>query len=155
MNFIFEILNYIRKAYWFIFRPKTFGVKILIESENKYLLVKNTYGGHYWTLPGGGIARKESKEEAIIRELAEETSLRVNLDDLRYLGAYKSNLEFKKDTVFCFYSNIEKEKNIIVDQKEIQVAKWFDKNNLPKDISRATKESIQMLKTSDTRDTRN
>lgn len=40
-------------------------------------MVKMSVGGRvWWTLPGGGIERDESHEEAALRELEEETQLR-------------------------------------------------------------------------------
>jgi len=38
--------------YRFAFRPSMFGVKCVVEHEGRWLLVRNTYGRGYWTLPG-------------------------------------------------------------------------------------------------------
>lgn len=36
-------------------------------------------GQSYWTLPGGGVESGESFEQAVIREVFEETHLHVNV----------------------------------------------------------------------------
>jgi 8-oxo-dGTP pyrophosphatase MutT (NUDIX family) len=41
------------------------------------LIKRNHYGDHYYTLPGGHVESGETPREAIIREVLEETSLRV------------------------------------------------------------------------------
>lgn len=51
-------VNPIRKLYWFIFRPKTRGVKCIVENKGKFLLVKLNYAHHKWTIPGGGVKKR-------------------------------------------------------------------------------------------------
>ncbi len=52
------------------------GAKGLIRNEQKkILLLKPSSGGDYWDLPGGRIHRHEPLEEALKREILEETGL--------------------------------------------------------------------------------
>ena len=41
---IFNFVYPFAKIYWFIFRPKTFGVKCLIKCGNEILMIRHTYG---------------------------------------------------------------------------------------------------------------
>ena len=59
---------------------------VLIPAEESVLLVKQTSGCHYWSLPGGKVERGESLEQAAIREVKEETGLDVRLK--RVVGLY-------------------------------------------------------------------
>ena len=115
------------QTYWFVFRPKTSGAKIILTNNGKILLVKHTYGYRY-TLPGGGIKKNEKPEEAVRREIREE--LGVTLNAVTYLGSFLSTTEYKKDTVNAFHSEL-KDKNVYIDNLEIDETRWFSFNDLP------------------------
>jgi ADP-ribose pyrophosphatase YjhB (NUDIX family) len=57
------------------------------EAENRSLLVmyRNKFGTEYYTLVGGGVEIGESLDQALIRELAEETSVQVANPRLVYV----------------------------------------------------------------------
>jgi ADP-ribose pyrophosphatase YjhB (NUDIX family) len=57
---------------------------ILIESE-KVLLVKQKVANRDWSLPGGRVENGETLEEAMIREMKEETGLDVKVKNLLYV----------------------------------------------------------------------
>jgi ADP-ribose pyrophosphatase YjhB (NUDIX family) len=59
---------------------------VLIQEGGKLLLVRQNYGERYWSLPGGMIEDGESITEASIREVREETGLRVVIT--RVVGLY-------------------------------------------------------------------
>lgn len=132
---LYRILNFLRKTYWFLVRPKTVGVKCLIQNEDhEYLLIKTTYSGDYWTIPGGGSHRNESLENAAIREVKEEVG--IDVTELKQLGSYVSEVEYKKDTIYL-YTTKTHQKNIIRNQQEISEARWFNKDSIPQNRSRS------------------
>jgi 8-oxo-dGTP diphosphatase len=53
------------------------AVAILIEDNKIALIERHRAGRHYFTFPGGGVDEGESIEQAVIREVEEEISLRV------------------------------------------------------------------------------
>ncbi|HDX9652034.1 TPA: NUDIX hydrolase [Bacillus wiedmannii] len=57
---------------------------ILIEDE-KVLLVKQKVANRNWSLPGGRVENGETLEEAMIREMREETGLEVKIKNLLYV----------------------------------------------------------------------
>ena len=58
-----KIKHFLALIYWFILRPKTFGVKCIIENQGEILMIKNNYGGwKKWMFPGGGIDKNETPE---------------------------------------------------------------------------------------------
>ncbi|MEN1934137.1 NUDIX hydrolase [Paenibacillus sp. 102] len=57
---------------------------ILIEEE-KLLIVKQKVSDRNWSLPGGRVENGETLEEAIIREMREETGLETRIKKLLYV----------------------------------------------------------------------
>ncbi|MCU5704384.1 NUDIX domain-containing protein [Bacillus wiedmannii] len=57
---------------------------ILIEDE-EVLLVKQKVANRNWSLPGGRVENGETLEEAMIREMREETGLEVKIKKLLYV----------------------------------------------------------------------
>jgi ADP-ribose pyrophosphatase YjhB (NUDIX family) len=116
------------KLYWFFVRPKTFGVQCVVHQGETILLVRNTYGHRQWTFPGGSIARGETAEAAIRREVHEEVGLR--LQSLRRLGAFEATINYKRDHVVVF-AGIAMNQQVIIDPGEILEAHWFSPQDLP------------------------
>lgn len=139
---IYKIANPIRKLYWRIFRPRTFGVKCLVENNGRYLLVKNSYGKKFWTVPGGGLNKKESPEEAVRREVREE--LGIEVQEIKKIGEYESALEYKRDTIFCFRAQSPSEK-FSINHNEISEAQWFTPKDIPESHSTAVGKILEMI----------
>ena len=59
---------------------------VFIRKEDSILLVKQSYGEQYWSLPGGVMEAGESIDLAAIREVREETGLDIRLG--RLVGVY-------------------------------------------------------------------
>lgn len=62
-------------------RPIVAASAIIVDSNNSILLVKRKYppGKDRWALPGGHVEYGESIEEAVIREIKEETGYTVKV----------------------------------------------------------------------------
>ncbi|MBP6942478.1 MAG: NUDIX domain-containing protein [Candidatus Buchananbacteria bacterium] len=128
---IFWILaSPIRSVYWFIVRPKTLGVKCLIENEGAFLLVRINYGHRRWTVPGGGIHKGEASEVAAMRELKEETG--VVTTEVKKIGEYVSTHQYKIDTVHVYYARVPN-RDFAIDGFEIAEANWFTLEQIPND----------------------
>jgi 8-oxo-dGTP diphosphatase len=59
---------------------------VFIRKGETILLVKQSYGEQYWSLPGGVMEDGESIDQAAIREVKEETGLDIRLGKL--IGVY-------------------------------------------------------------------
>ncbi|MFZ5391801.1 MAG: NUDIX domain-containing protein [Patescibacteria group bacterium] len=71
---LYRFLYPIARLYWLIFRPVTFGVRIILINDGKILLVRHTYLPD-WMLPGGAVEYQEDFSTAIKRELREELNI--------------------------------------------------------------------------------
>lgn len=75
-----------------------FAAAVIIDEQMKILLVKSTYNRfHPWGLPGGGLEYGEHPEEAVAREVWEETGLRVDVEKLIMIHT------FRQDQVGMYY----------------------------------------------------
>lgn len=138
MSLIKKSLYKAAKLKWYITRPITMGVRILLIQDKKILLVKHTYQNH-WYLPGGGVEKNETLEQAIRRECEEE--LGANLYDIKLFGVYSNFFENKNDHIavfICTNFTLQPKKN-----NEIEKINLFEVDDLPKDISPGSKKRIQ------------
>ncbi|CAG7646595.1 NUDIX domain-containing protein [Paenibacillus allorhizosphaerae] len=127
------------RMYWKIRRPVTMGSRAIIRQDGNILLIRQTYV-EGWYLPGGGVKRGESFQQAIIREVAEECGLEAVRPKL--LQLYFSRNEGKIDHIALFeiteFSAIARAKT----DAEIAELRFFALDDLPEDTSPATRRRI-------------
>ena len=68
---------------WRVYKPRHNGVGVLIRHDDQVLAVRHSYRPGY-TIPGGGMNRRENPRQTAVRELAEELSITANPDHLVY-----------------------------------------------------------------------
>jgi 8-oxo-dGTP diphosphatase len=125
---VYRQLHRLRRLYWYVFRPRTYGVKCVVEHDGRWLMIRNTYGRAHWTFPGGGIDAGETPEHAAIREVEEEVG--ITLATVEPIGDYFSDREYKRDTVFCFRATFDGP-DVVIDPAEIAESAWVDPSALP------------------------
>jgi ADP-ribose pyrophosphatase YjhB (NUDIX family) len=110
---------------------------IIIDEQDRVLLVHQTYGKKQWATPGGMVEEGESAWEAAARELKEEINLTVS-------GMELSGMYFQPHTnryVYLFRAR-SFEGAPEIDQKEIDQFGFFSLDNLPRPISSFTAKRI-------------
>ena len=118
-------------------RGMTLGVRgVAVDAAGRVLLVKHTYL-HGWWLPGGGVERGQTAEDALIREMHEEAG--VIVDGRPTLVSVHSNeRHFRGDHVLVYRID----RFTLTDRTshgEIAEVGWFDPAALPEDTHRATR----------------
>lgn len=143
MNALVSFAHPLRKIYWHIFRPKTFGVKVVIYTPDrtKVLLVQHRYGSGQLMLPGGAIERGEPEEAAARREVIEE--LNVEIDDVRLRHVFRTNAEGKQDTVFLFTAVCRGEP--VANPAELAAVVFCALDELPDATSSATRRRLDEI----------
>lgn len=116
------------KIYCFLFRPVRMGVRVLMIQDDKVLLIRHTYLNG-WFMPGGGLKRNESLEQAARREAKEETG--SDLNEINLLGIFTNYLQWKTDHTVVFLCKDFK----ITSKSDAEIAEmnFFSLNDLPKD----------------------
>ena len=126
---------------------RTLGVRgLALDPDDRVALVLHTYLDG-WYLPGGGVNRGESYDQALARELSEE----IGLDAFRIervLGVYHDTVTLKDDHVVAYVVRTDESAPPLksADPFEIQDVGWFALDGLPADLSPATARRIAEFK---------
>lgn len=136
--FLYKIayqLNQLRRK---VLKPLTLGVKIMLIRDGKILLVRHTYQSG-WFIPGGGVKRGETLEEAARREAWEE--LGAKLEEVSLLGMYSNIHGYKNEHIAVFVCN-----TFTLSEKmdyEIAESTFFPLNKPPPGADRGSRHRLQ------------
>lgn len=116
------------------------AVKALLESDGKYLILKRSEKDEYKPttpdLPGGRVREGESIEEAITRELKEETGLDTDIVD----KLYEESVNLGPETVRFEFFLCKRTAGKLTMSSEHDSFEWMTKNRIksqcPRWISR-------------------
>ncbi len=75
-----------------LIRPlfQVFAAAVIFDQDKNMMLVKSTYQRfHPWGLPGGSLEYGEHPEEAVIREVQEETGLHIGIEKLLLINTWR------------------------------------------------------------------
>ena len=107
-------------------------VVITKEQEPRVLLIQRgnePFKGH-WAFPGGFMDMDETTEQCAIRELEEETGLKVS--EVKQIGAYsKVDRDPRGRTITVAYLARIDEAEEVKGQDDAAKAEWFPLNKLP------------------------
>ena len=152
----FRFIFPLRKLYWQICKPKTFGVKVLIVHPTKkeeVLIVTHAYGDRKrLNIPGGGYdPKKETPFRAAMREIQEE--LGVTLVALHKLGDYYSEGEGKRDSVIIF-RGVLKDSDVLKHNNELREITWMDLRTIRErsNVAKILQHAVALYTTSITND---
>src|SRR4030095_10655478 len=103
---------------------KIVGVKVIVKSENgNILLVKPTYKPT-WQFPGGGLEVGESPKQAAIRELVEETGLKLDIQALKLLDTVFVPERDVTILIYEYSAAIDENQKLTFDEDELEGFKF-------------------------------
>lgn len=111
---------------------------VITDAEGKVLLLNHLlrpFSG--WGLPGGFLTAAEQPDDAIRREILEETGLELANVRMFRVRTIKSHIEI------LFLADAAGEAT--VQSREIIELAWFDRDNLPEGLSGSQKNVIKQL----------
>lgn len=133
------VLKPLVRLYWRFRRPLTVGVRALVrDGEGRVLLVRHSYIPG-WYMPGGGVERGETARHALRRELDEEAGIMLNDESPRLIGLYANFREFKSDHVALYLVEPHQYERVVRTSFEISDYGFFALDDLPDEISPATR----------------
>lgn len=104
---------------------KSCGAVIIkcFDTKYKVLLINHVNGGH-WSFPKGHMKGNETESETALREINEETGLKVNLDTrFRHLNTYFPKENTIKDVIY--FLAFSEESALTAQSEEINEANWY------------------------------
>lgn len=104
------------------------------DNKLKILLIQQKFGSttNKWALPGGFVKDTETLEQAVIRELNEETGIKANyLEQLYTFGAINRDERARVITI-SYIALINPKNYSLKADTDAKDAKWFDINDIPK-----------------------
>ncbi len=106
-------------------------VDIIIEIDERIVLIRRQNEPHGWALPGGFVDEGETVENAAVREAAEETNLKVTLQDLLYIYSDPERDPRKHTMSAVFVAKASGEPRGADDAAE---ARLFARDEIPDDL---------------------
>lgn len=98
------------------------------------LLIQQKFGTEesYWALPGGLVKNEEALEEAVKRELKEETNISVNyFEQLFTFGDNVSRDPRNRVISIAYFALVDSSKLIAKADTDAEKAQWFKINEIP------------------------
>lgn len=119
----------------------TLGVRVIAcNGEGEILLVRHGYVDG-WHLPGGGVERGQTMEQAALRELEEETGYRP-LSGLQICGVCFNRHASPRDHVAVFRCDGVEQVSVFKPNREIAETGFFPPDNLPDGTTSGTRSRI-------------
>lgn len=105
------------------------AVVLLKKENNKTFVLLNERSAEKWELPGGKVEPGENTKEAAIREIEEETNIKINPKKLIVIDEMMP--EYKTDKRCNFYGYFVHKSDEIKVGSDAKRLKWFDVEKLP------------------------
>lgn len=100
-------------------------------NQIQILLIQQKFGKKQWALPGGFVLDNENLDDAVIRELKEETGVNANyLEQLYTFGAPKRDERLRVVSV-AYLALINPKNYVLKADTDAKDAKWFSIHNMP------------------------
>lgn len=131
------------QVWWFVRRPHTRGLKLVIRHGDDVLFVRHTYGDrHEWELPGGGQRASETPEVAAARETREE--LGIDIADWSLVGEFEAR-DFATAHLACLTASVD-DPSVSLDPGELQEARWASPQAPPEPLGPHARKALTLFR---------
>lgn len=144
MSFFTKFAFSILRPLWRMTRGMTMGAQaIVLNEEGEILLVRHGYRPG-WHFPGGGVEWCESCEEALARELYEETGIEIT-GAVEFHGIFTNFQKFKGDHILVYIVRNWRQKTPHQPNAEIAEVAFFTFEALPEAINPGARQRLQEI----------
>lgn len=121
--------------------------RIIVTNESGKILLVKGFIGVSWSLPGGGIEKGETPIDAAVRELYEETGLRIRPTYVRLAGVLEGTQSPVNYVAHIFTATVSRSDLPSEPHRSREIIEigWFDVGNLPDDISTIVRPSLGLV----------
>ncbi len=138
-----RILTRLAHGFFALSRGMTVGVRAACFDEaGRVFLVRHSYVPG-WYMPGGGIERFETAEQALVKELREEGNLELT-GQPQLFHIYYNRYVSKRDHVLFYRATVRQTAPRLPD-REIVESGFFDPADLPEGTTAATRRRLAEL----------
>ncbi|MBB3390200.1 ADP-ribose pyrophosphatase YjhB (NUDIX family) [Rhizobium sp. BK275] len=139
-----KVLVRLLHVYFSVARGMTMGVRAAcFDEQGRLFLVRHSYTGG-WHMPGGGLERNETAEEALIKELREEGNLKIVGKPQLFHVYFNTNIT-RRDHVVFYRATVEQIAPRPPDW-EIAESGFFEVDDLPEETTEATLRRLAELR---------
>lgn len=123
-------------------------VRAVVIFQGKILLQRSYIGSQQWSLPGGGVERRETPELAAAREVLEETNVKLSPKKFKVLGGRRLPQHTWPQMKITFLGAVlsKPQKPQAVRWFEIIETDWFSLDKLPKKRSGTIDVGLELWK---------
>ncbi len=104
--------------------------RAFIVKDNKVLVVKGWLSSGKYGLPGGGVKSLELPQQALLREVLEETNVKLKKTELDFHGLFKAKNGLVQYSYYLWSVQLDRPVKIKKQFFEIVDVKWLDVNVL-------------------------
>lgn len=115
---------------YIIIRTQPPRTRVVLMHKNHILVIKDWLGSGNWTLPGGGLYQQEQAARGAIRELMEETGIRMRASELHKSGEYFVRSHGIPMTILGYYVEVDERPNIELRKWEVCDHQWITPEKL-------------------------
>lgn len=130
----------LRNAWWALTGHAGSAVTLIgLDGEGRVLLVRHSYGSGRWSLPGGGLGRREDPEAGLRREIREELGCELGEATLAFETVEVVSGGEQRGHVFV----ARVAGDPCADGREILECGWFAPDALPADTMGMSRDRIE------------
>jgi ADP-ribose pyrophosphatase YjhB (NUDIX family) len=117
--------------------PRLTCAALIFDDQERILLVRENYGRRRYGPPAGAVEAGETPQQAVVREVMEETCLNVRVT--RLVALYDSRSKRDRWLTFWFRCEIEAGEPHLPESDEIAEVGWYDPEKLPRPLTHSAR----------------
>ena len=125
-----------RIAYWavwpgsWLYLRRSRRARLLLTCGDEVLVVRNWLGAGKWNLPGGGLHDGEEPAKGLLREVLEETGIRLAPADIRFLAEEPYRIHGFSYQCSYFVAAVPAKPEVSRRLPEITAISWLRRQNI-------------------------